>query len=88
MTLNGCAATAPKRLTVAAETKGRIAAGTALPDLPEECSQKMARVYPKYWVEKPRGTQLRWEFAAEFVDRRTARCSAFYEDVKTRYGAK
>ncbi|MEH3125582.1 hypothetical protein [Agrobacterium cavarae] len=59
-----------------------------MPDLPEECSQKMARVYPKYGIEKPRNTQLRWEVAAELADQRTGRCSSFYKDVKNRFGAK
>lgn len=59
-----------------------------LPDLPDECRQKMARVVPKYGTEKPRNTQLRWEFAADFVDRRTGRCASFYDGVKTRFGTK
>lgn len=87
LTVSGCASK-EARLTAAAETKGRVGAGVTLPELPEECRQKMARVVPKYGTEKPRNTQLRWEFAADFIDRRTRRCSAFYDEVKTRYGAK
>ncbi len=83
----GCASK-EARLIVAADTRGKTEAGVNLPDLPEECRQKMARVYPKYGIEKPRNTQLRWEFAAEFVDRRTLRCAAFYDETKTRFGAK
>ncbi len=45
----------------------------------------MARVIPKYGTEKPRNTQLRWEFAADFVDRRTGRCAAFYDATMTNF---
>lgn len=72
-------------MLAAADTRGKAAAGVNLPDLPEECREKMARVVPKYGTEKPRNTQLRWEFAADFVDRRTDRCAAFYDGVKTRF---
>jgi hypothetical protein len=85
--VSGCASK-EARLTAAAEAKGKVSAGVSLPDLPEECRQKMARVVPKYGTEKPRNTQLRWEFAADFIDRRTGRCSSFYDEVKTRYGAR
>lgn len=79
---SGCASSV-KRLTAAAETQGQVRAGVNLPDLPAECRQKMARVFPKYGTEKPRNTQLRWEFAADFVDRRTDRCASFYDTTKT-----
>jgi len=82
--VSGCASNV-KRLTVAAETQGRIKAGVNLPDLPAECREKMARVVPKYGTEKPRNTQLRWEFAADFVDRRTGRCAAFYDATKINF---
>lgn len=48
----------------------------------------MARVFPKYGTEKPRNTQLRWEFAADFVDRRTGRCADFYDGVKTGFASQ
>ncbi len=83
----GCASK-EARLIAAADTRGKASAGINLPDLPEECRQKMARVDPKYGTEKPRYTQLRWELTADNVDRRTGRCSAFYDGVKTRFGAK
>lgn len=75
------------RLIAATDTRGKAAAGVNLPDLPQECRQKMARVTPKYGTEKPRNTQLRWEFAADFVDRRTLRCADFYDDLKRRMAA-
>lgn len=84
---SGCASK-EARLIAAADTRGKVAAGVNLPDLPEECRQKMARVVPQYGTEKPRNTQLRWEFAADFVDRRTSRCAGFYDGVKTRVGAR
>jgi hypothetical protein len=82
--VSGCASNV-KRLTAAAETQGQVRAGVNLPDLPAECRAKMARVVPKYGTEKPRNTQLRWEFAADFVDRRTDRCAAFYDTTKTNF---
>lgn len=87
VTVSGCASK-EARLIAAGETKGKASAGVNLPDLPEECRQKMARVIPKYGTEKPRNTQLRWDLAADFVDRRTGRCAAFYDDTKMRFGAK
>lgn len=86
--LAGCVSTDQKRLSAAAGEIGRAAARPSLPDLPEECRQKMARVFPKYGTEKPRNTQLRWEFAADFVDRRIGRCAEFYDGVKTRFAAE
>ncbi|MDQ1186099.1 hypothetical protein [Agrobacterium larrymoorei] len=83
-----CCANKEARLIVAAESRGKAAAGVHLPDLPDECRQKMARVIPKYGTEKPRNTQLRWDLSADFVDRRTLRCASFYDGVQTRYGAK
>ncbi|WP_421611222.1 hypothetical protein [Agrobacterium rosae] len=88
MMLAGCVSTDQKRLSAAAGDIGRIKTGVNLPDLPEECRQKMARVFPKYGTEKPRNTQLRWEFAADFVDRRTGRCADFYNGVKTRFASE
>lgn len=82
--VSGCASK-EARLIAAADTRGKAAAGVKLPDLPEECRQKMARVIPKYGTEKPRNTQLRWEFAADFVDRRFGRCAAFYDTTKANF---
>lgn len=84
MIVSGCASK-EARLTASAETQGRASAGVNLPDLPAECREKMSRVVPKYGTEKPRNTQLRWEFAADFVDRRTGRCAAFYDTTKTNF---
>lgn len=82
--VSGCASNV-KRLTAAAETQGLVRAGVNLPDLPAECREKMGRVVPKYGTEKPRNTQLRWEFAADFVDRRIGRCASFYDTTKTNF---
>lgn len=84
LTVSGCASK-EAMLIAAADTRGKAKAGVSLPDLPEECRQKMARVIPKYGTEKPRNTQLRWEFAADFVDRRTGRCAAFYDTTKAKF---
>ncbi|MDQ1186981.1 hypothetical protein QE408_004124 [Agrobacterium larrymoorei] len=84
LTVSGCASK-EARLIAAADAKGRMAAGVRLPDLPEECRQPMERVIPKYGVEKPRNTQLRWEVAADLTDRRIGRCASFYDGVKTRF---
>lgn len=87
LTASGCASK-EARLIASADTRGKASAGVNLPGLPDECRQKMARVIPRYGTEKPRNTQLRWDMAADFVDWRTARCAAFYDDTKTRYGAR
>ena len=79
LTCSGCATT-ERRLTVAAGTTGRIAAGVDLPDLPAECRAQMARVVPKEG-EKWRWVQKRWEIVADAEDKRVARCAAFYDDV-------
>lgn len=84
LTGSGCASK-EARLIAAADARGKAKAGVNLPDLPDECRQKMARVIPKYGTEKPRNTQLRWEFAADFVDRRTGRCAAFYDTTKANF---
>ena len=76
---SGCATT-ERRLTAAASTSGRIAAGVDLPDLPAECRERMARVVPKEG-EKWRWVQKRWEIVADNEDRRGERCAAFYDDV-------
>jgi hypothetical protein len=46
----------------------------------------MGRVYPDM-KEKPRDTQLRWEFMADQQDMRTDRCAAFHDDLKKTFGA-
>lgn len=82
---SGCATT-ERRLTVAAGTSGRIAAGVDLPDLPADCREPMGRVVPKEG-EKWRWVQKRWEIVADAEDKRTARCAAFYDDVEAGFEA-
>lgn len=79
----GCVST-DQRATAAAETKGRSQAAVILPELPAECRAKMPRAYasPK---EKPRNTQLRWEFIADVEDLKNDRCAGFYDQVKRTY---
>jgi hypothetical protein len=82
--LVGCAGTDLKRLNATAEAKGKVQARIDLPPYPAGCGETMGRVYPKL-TEKPRNTQLRWEFAADTQDAINARCAQFYRDVQTRY---
>lgn len=82
--VSGCASK-EARLIAAADTRGKASAGVSLPDLPDECRQKMARVVPKYGTEKPRNTQLRWEFSADFEDRKIGRCAGFYDHVRANF---
>ncbi|MEH7903982.1 hypothetical protein V7794_22565 [Rhizobium laguerreae] len=42
--------------------------------MPPECREKMGRVYPSP-AEKPRNTQLRWEYVADVKDALTVRCA-------------
>lgn len=83
---SGCVST-DQRATAAAETKGKSQAAVILPDLPVECRAKMPRAYPSV-KEKPRNTQLRWEFIADGEDNKNDRCAGFYDAVKSRLGAR
>ena len=74
------------RLNKAATTQGTIKAGINLPDKPAECREHMPRVYPSL-KEKPRDTQLRWEFVADNEDKKTDRCALFDDNVKANYSA-
>lgn len=82
--LSGCVSTDQKRLSAAAETKGKTQANVILPDLPAECRAEIRRAYPSK-TEKPRNTQLRWEFIADGEDRKNDRCAGFYDQVKKTY---
>ncbi|MGA1831659.1 hypothetical protein [Rhizobium wenxiniae] len=68
------------RLTAAAEKKGVIAAKIQIDPLPAECWGKTPRVYPRFGVEKPRNTQLRWEMVADNQDRLKERCQLLDEE--------
>ncbi|WP_245427700.1 hypothetical protein [Pleomorphomonas carboxyditropha] len=58
----------------------------SLPALPARCRDNMPRVTPKAG-EKWRAVQGRWQIVADGVDRRTADCAAFYDDVRAGIGA-
>lgn len=83
---SGCVSTDQKRLSAAAETKGKSQAAVILPEYPDECRANMPRAYPSL-NEKPRNTQLRWEFIADVEDRKNDRCAGFYDDVRGRLGS-
>ena len=53
-----------------------------LPALPPRCREDMSRVAPRAG-EKWRAVQGRWQIVADGVDRRTADCAAFYDDVRS-----
>ncbi|MCM5554008.1 hypothetical protein [Pleomorphomonas sp. NRK KF1] len=76
----GCG-TLDQRLTAASSEIGRQAAGVSLPALPPRCREPMPRVTPRAG-EKWRAVQGRWQIVADGVDRRTADCAAFYDDVR------
>ena len=84
--LSGCATLDERRQS--ATVKQAIAqAPTVLPDLPAKCREKMRRVSPQegqQWF----AVQARWLTAADEQDARTAFCSKYYDDVKTRFGAR
>lgn len=79
--LAGCG-TLDQRLATASREIGREAAGVTLPELPARCREDMPRVAPRAG-EKWRAVQGRWQIVADGVDRRTADCAAFYDDVRT-----
>ncbi|WP_405030720.1 hypothetical protein [Pleomorphomonas sp. JP5] len=76
----GCG-TLDQRLTAASSEIGRQSAGVSLPALPARCREDMPRVVPRVG-EKWRAVQGRWQIVADGVDRRTADCAAFYDDVR------
>ena len=78
--LSGCG-TPEGRLTAASSEIGRQNAGLTLPPLPARCRDKMPRVVPKAG-EKWRAVQGRWQIVADGVDRRTADCAAFYDEIR------
>ena len=81
MILAGCG-TLDQRLTAASSEIGRQSAGVTLPALPPRCREDMPRVAPRAG-EKWRAVQGRWQIVADGVDRRTADCAAFYDDVQS-----
>lgn len=96
--MNGCGSIAKEqelraeqarneRLAAAAKVKGELQAKINLPPYPEECRRKVGRVYPAK-TEKPRNTQLRWEFTADAEDRVKLRCADFYDDVRQTYAGR
>ncbi len=83
--LTGCGGL-DQRLMAASSEIGRQNAGVNLPALPARCRDKMPRVMPRAG-EKWRLVQGRWNIVADGEDRRTADCTAFYDDVKAGLGA-
>ncbi|PIO96318.1 hypothetical protein CJ014_26085 [Pleomorphomonas carboxyditropha] len=83
--LSGCG-NLEARLATASTEIGRQNAGVSLPALPARCRDNMPRVTPKAG-EKWRAVQGRWQIVADGVDRRTADCAAFYDDVRAGIGA-
>ncbi|APY14894.1 hypothetical protein BKD02_01480 [Brucella sp. 09RB8910] len=65
----------------AAETQGRAAAGTNLPDYPEDCRRKEA---PAPLVEGQEKLSIlkREREALDRQNARTDRCASFYDEVK------
>ena len=79
--LTGCGGLGA-RLETASREVGRQTAGVSLPALPARCRDDMPRVAPRAG-EKWRAVQGRWQIVADGVDRRTADCAAFYDDVRS-----
>ncbi|MBB3315097.1 hypothetical protein FHT77_000939 [Rhizobium sp. BK181] len=83
--ISGC--TTAKRLDAAAATQGKIRAGIALPAWPEDCRRHEAHAAVEVGAEL-RSVIVRERGALDRQNARTERCSSFYDDVKTRYGAE
>lgn len=79
MTATGCVHS-DKRKVAAANEIGRAAARINVDPLPAECWAKTPRVFPRFGVEKPRNTQLRWEMVADSQDRVKERCRLLDEE--------
>lgn len=77
--LSSCAA--DRKLIAAAETQGRAAAGTNLPDYPEDCRRKEAHA-PLVEGQEKLSILKREREALDRQNARTDRCAGFYDEVK------
>ncbi|KAB2765504.1 hypothetical protein F9L00_03405 [Brucella anthropi] len=68
-------------MIVASETQGRAAAGTNLPDYPEDCRRKEAHA-PLVEGQEKLSILKREREALDRQNARTDRCADFYDDVK------
>lgn len=84
-TFAGCGKTGQaaetRAVVAAAQVLGESQAGVQLAPLPDECREHVGLVQPTVG-ERPRWTQLRWEYVKEAADARVDTCAAFYDEQK------
>ena len=71
----------------AAETQGRLKSGVILPDWPADCRAKEAHATVSMGDEL-RAVLKREQAALDRQNARTGRCGDFYDNVKTKFGAR
>lgn len=86
MLISSCA-TVEQKLVVAATVKGTADAGANLPDQPADCRKQEAHAEVTAGAEA-RSVLVRERAALDRQNARTGRCVAFYDDLKTKLGAK
>ena len=74
------------RLEKASSTKGKIAAGTNLPPLPDDCRKKEPHAGVQVGDEL-RSVLVRERGALDRANARVGRCGAFYDDTKSSFEA-
>jgi hypothetical protein len=76
--------TAEKRLTTAASSQGKAAAGVVLPSWPDDCRIKAAHAALREGDEA-RSVLIRERSQLDQQNARTNRCAGFYDDLKRNY---
>ncbi len=74
------------RLEKASVEKGKIAAGTNLPPLPDDCRKKEPHAAVRVG-DKLRSVVVRERGALDRANARGERCASFHDNTKARFGA-
>jgi hypothetical protein len=85
LTCSSCSLT--DSLNNAAETQAQIRAGIILPDWPADCRAKEPHAAVSMGDEL-RAVLRREQAALDRQNARTGRCGDFYDNVKTKFGAR
>ncbi len=70
-----------RAVVAAAQVLGESQAGVQLAPLPDKCRKHVDMVQPKVG-ERPRWTQLRWEYVKEATDAQIDACAGFYDEQR------
>jgi hypothetical protein len=83
--LTGCQSTSERAISAAA-TRGALAAGTTLPDLPGDCRHQEPRLPTPQLGQKWRGLYVAANDRIDAGNARVRRCAGFYDGVKVNFG--